>query len=50
VTGRGEAAAGVAAALAAHGVAPADYRTHYPSLEDVFMAVTGRRLNGGEQS
>jgi ABC-2 type transport system ATP-binding protein len=50
VTGRSEAAVGVAAALAAHGVTPADYRTHYPTLEDVFLAVTGRRMNEGVPS
>jgi ABC-2 type transport system ATP-binding protein len=44
VTGRAEAAVRVAAALAAQGVTPPDYRTHYPSLEDVFLALTGHPL------
>jgi hypothetical protein len=39
------AAAGVAAALAEQGVRPDDYRTHDPSLEDVFLALTGHRLS-----
>jgi hypothetical protein len=34
----------VAAALAGRGVAPADFRTHHPDLEDVFLALTGRDL------
>jgi ABC-2 type transport system ATP-binding protein len=45
VTGQGAAAVGVAAALAQHGVTPDDYRTHYPSLEDVFLSMTGHRLS-----
>lgn len=44
VTGQGAAAVHVAAALAEHGVTPDDYRTHYPSLEDVFLSMTGHRL------
>jgi ABC-2 type transport system ATP-binding protein len=44
VTGQGAAAVRVAAALAEHGVAPEDYRTHYPTLEDVFLSMTGHRL------
>lgn len=47
VAGRSSAAAGVAAALAAAGVTPDDYRTHYPSLEDVFLSLTGHRLHTG---
>jgi ABC-2 type transport system ATP-binding protein len=50
VTGRGTAAVTVAAALAAHGVTPPDYRTTYPSLEDVFLTLTGRTLSQGEPS
>ena len=38
------AAVPVAAAMADHGVRPSDFRTHHPSLEDVFMAATGRSL------
>lgn len=44
VTGQAQAAVEVAAALAAHGMAPHDYRTHFPTLEDVFLDLTGRRL------
>jgi ABC-2 type transport system ATP-binding protein len=50
VTGRSEAAVGVAAALVAHGVTPPDYRTHYPTLEDAFLALTGHRLIEGASS
>ncbi len=50
VTGGARAVAAVAADLAAHGVVPVDYRTHHPSLEDVFLALTGRHLGEGEQS
>jgi uncharacterized protein (DUF433 family) len=46
VAGHSLAAAGVAAALAEQGVRPDDYRTHYPSLEDVFLALTGHRSEG----
>ncbi|MGB3444861.1 MAG: ABC transporter ATP-binding protein [Actinophytocola sp.] len=45
VTGKGAAAVRVAAALAEHDVTPDDYRTHYPSLEDVFLSMTGHRLS-----
>jgi ABC-2 type transport system ATP-binding protein len=44
VAGRGPLAVRVAAALAGRGVAPDDYRTHHPDLEDVFLALTGRDL------
>jgi ABC-2 type transport system ATP-binding protein len=50
VAGHSVAAAGVAAALAEQGLRPDDYRTHYPSLEDVFLALTGRKLNEGDAS
>jgi len=50
VAGHSVAAAGVAAALAEQGVMPEDYRTHYPTLEDVFLALTGHRLNEGDAS
>jgi ABC-2 type transport system ATP-binding protein len=46
VTGDSSIAVTVAAALAVRGVLPPDYRTHHPSLEDVFVAVTGHRMNG----
>ncbi len=45
VTGEAPSAVRVAAALAEHGLTPADYRTHYPSLEDVFLSMTGHRLS-----
>jgi len=44
VAGGGPLAVRVAAALAGRGVAPADFRTHHPDLEDVFLALTGRDL------
>jgi ABC-2 type transport system ATP-binding protein len=50
VAGQGAAAVRVAAALAEHGLTPADYRTHYPSLEDVFLSMTGHRLTEKDPS
>jgi ABC-2 type transport system ATP-binding protein len=47
VTGRGPVAVDVAAALAAHGIRPADLWVDRPSLEDVFLRITGRRLDEG---
>jgi ABC-2 type transport system ATP-binding protein len=44
VAGSGPMAVRVAAALAGRGVAPEDFRTHHPDLEDVFLALTGRDL------
>ena len=44
VMGTGSLAVRVAAALAGRGVAPGDFRTHHPDLEDVFLALTGRDL------
>ena len=44
IMGTGSLAVRVAAALAGRGVAPADFRTHHPDLEDVFLALTGRDL------
>jgi ABC-2 type transport system ATP-binding protein len=43
VAGSGPVAIHVAAALLAHGIEPADLRTVQPSLEDVFLKLTGRR-------
>jgi hypothetical protein len=40
----------VAAALAESGVMPDDYRTHYPSLEDVFLSLTGHEISEGASS
>ena len=48
VTAAAPAAAPVAASLAGHGISPPDFRTHHPTLEDVFLTVTGRTLQ--EQS
>jgi ABC-2 type transport system ATP-binding protein len=50
VTSSGAAIVAVAAALAARDVAPTDFRTHHPSLEDVFLALTGRSLTDGNRS
>ncbi len=47
VTGCGPVAVDVAAALSAHGIRPADLRVDQPSLEDVFLRITGRRLDEG---
>lgn len=47
VRAAGSATVPVAAALAARDVTPADFRTHHPSLEDVFLALTGRPLDQG---
>ncbi len=44
VTGDAEVAFTVAAALAARNRRPADFRVHHPSLEDVFLELTGRSL------
>jgi ABC-2 type transport system ATP-binding protein len=44
VTGRGPVLVDIAAALAAHGLRPADLRVEQPTLEDVFLEITGRRL------
>lgn len=45
VTGGSQIAVRVAAALAERNILPFDYRTHHPTLEDVFLAHTGRRLH-----
>ena len=39
--GNGPVLAAVAAELAGHGILPIDLRTEQPSLEDVFLAITG---------
>jgi ABC-2 type transport system ATP-binding protein len=44
VTGEPDAPVRVAAALAERGIVPVDYRTHHPTLEDVFLSLTGRSL------
>jgi ABC-2 type transport system ATP-binding protein len=43
VRGTGPVLAEVAAALVGHGIRPADLRADQPNLEDVFLAITGRR-------
>jgi len=44
VTGTGALAVRTAAALAHRGIEPSDFRTHHPSLEDLFLELTGRDL------
>lgn len=44
VSGYGPLLARVAAALAQHNVAPADLRVDHSSLEDVFLALTGKTI------
>ena len=45
VEGSGAVLARVAAALVAHGIAPSDLRTEQPSLEDVFLKLTGHSIH-----
>jgi ABC-2 type transport system ATP-binding protein len=47
VTGYGPVVVDVAAALAGHGIRPADLRVIRPSLEDVFLEITGHALEEG---
>ena len=44
VKGTGPLLVHVAAALVEHGIAPADLRAHEPSLEDVFLKLTGHTV------
>ncbi|MFC1948366.1 ABC transporter ATP-binding protein [Chloroflexota bacterium] len=44
VEGTGPVLAAVAAELAGHGILPADLRTEQPTLEDVFLAITGATM------
>lgn len=46
VEGTGPVLALVAAALVERGIVPADLRAERPALEDVFLALTGRRVEG----
>jgi ABC-2 type transport system ATP-binding protein len=46
VSGHGPLLARVAAALAQHHVAPADLRVEHATLEDVFLALTGKKIRG----
>ena len=45
VTGKGAVLARVAATLAEHGIVPNDLRTEQASLEDVFLALTGKQIH-----
>jgi ABC-2 type transport system ATP-binding protein len=45
VTGRGPLLALLAASLVEHGLAPADLRVERPTLEDVFLGLTGGRTD-----
>jgi ABC-2 type transport system ATP-binding protein len=47
VTGYCPVLVDVAAALAGHGLRPADLRVNQPSLEDVFLEITGHALDEG---
>ena len=46
VTGSGPVLALVASELVAHGIVPADLRVDRPTLEDAFLALTGRAIRG----
>ncbi len=48
VTGTGPLLALVAAALVEHGIAPLDLRVERPSLEDVFLKITGHIMEDDE--
>jgi ABC-2 type transport system ATP-binding protein len=43
-----EELAGVVRALDAEGLAVADFQLHQPTLDDVFLAKTGRKLEGDD--
>jgi ABC-2 type transport system ATP-binding protein len=45
VTGRGNLAPAVTLALAEHQIVPTDLRIEQATLEDVFLALTGRKLS-----
>jgi ABC-2 type transport system ATP-binding protein len=47
VEGTGPVLALVAAELVNHGITPPDLRVRQPTLEDVFLALTGREIVGG---
>ena len=46
IEGTGAVLALVAAALVEHGIAPPDLRVERPTLEDAFLAITGRAIGG----
>jgi ABC-2 type transport system ATP-binding protein len=48
VDGSGTMPVLVAAALVAHGIVPTDLRVEQPSLEDVFLELTGRTSMGDQ--
>ena len=48
VVGDGPVLQYVAAALLEHGIEPADLRVERPSLEDVFLSVTGESVGTGQ--
>ncbi len=50
VLGTASSAVPVAAALNARHLTPTDFRTHHPSLEDAFLALTGVALSDEEAS
>jgi ABC-2 type transport system ATP-binding protein len=45
-----EELAGVVRVLDGEGIAVADFQLHQPTLDDVFLAKTGRKLEGGEDA
>jgi ABC-2 type transport system ATP-binding protein len=47
VEGTGPVLALVAAELVNHGITPSDLRVRQPTLEDVFLTLTGREIVGG---
>lgn len=46
ISGRGPVLALVAAELVAHGIVPFDLRVDRPTVEDAFLALTGRKIRG----
>ncbi|PRX99046.1 ABC transporter ATP-binding protein [Allonocardiopsis opalescens] len=50
VAGSGELLHAVTAALARHQVVAGDLRVHHPTLDDAFVALTGRRLGTEQES
>ena len=49
LSGGAEALAGVVRALDAGDLAMSDFQLHAPTLDDVFLAKTGRKLEGGDE-
>ena len=46
IEGTGAVLALVAASLVEHGIVPSDLRVERPTLEDAFLAITGRAIGG----